>query len=182
MKLKKNISVLLFLFFLCSNQISSASIVNYYGSGTVTLSEDTIKRFVQYLQGNFYSATKQKTEFLVSPINFYISEDGKNSLILYCDSVQSANCTPGVEIYQGLLRCNKIFNKTCKIFALEDEIVWNNKKIKIFTKKKEDIINELQKNNFVKTNTVKNISLDFKKSDKYSDMVLFEDSHRIPPD
>ena len=172
-KLKK-IYLLLFLIFFSFSQFSVASITSFYGSGSLKLSEETAKRFIQYLQGDFYSMSQGKRAYLVSPLNFYVTEDGSNSFIFYCMSINSYDCTPVVETYQAIIHCSKLFNKPCKIFAREEFILWNDKKIRIPSKKTADIVLALKTNHFIEKDFSKEIQLDLKKSDKYSDMYIFD--------
>ena len=132
MKIKlKKIYFLFVIIFFSFNELSLASITRFYGAGPVKLSEETTKRFIQYLHGDFYSMSEDKRAYHVSPLYFYVTEDGNNSFIFYCKGINSYDCNPVVETYLSIIRCSELFNKPCKIFAREEFIFLNGRIIDI---------------------------------------------------
>ena len=183
MKIKlKKIYFLFVIIFFSFNELSLASITRFYGAGPVKLSEETTKRFIQYLHGDFYSMSEDERAYHVSPLYFYVTEDGNNSFIFYCKGINSYDCNPVVETYQSIIRCSELFNKPCKIFAREEFIFWNDKKLRIESKKKTDIILLLKNNNFIEKDFSKEIQLDLNKSDRHSDMYIYDLQFVSPSD
>ncbi len=172
----------LIILFLFISGCTNSGLNQYYGNSNLVLSKETTKRFVQYLQGDFYSMSENKRAYFVSPLYFYVTEDGNNSFIFYCKSLNSYDCNPVVETYQSIIHCSELFNKPCKIFAREEFVLWNDKKLRVASKQKSDIILLLENNNFIKKGSSKEIQLDFNKSEKYSDTYIFERQFISPTD
>ena len=126
----KKILTIMFLVFLTSglyNCSQAIGLKNLYGQNDLQLNSSQLKRFEDYLKGEYYSFELQR-KVSHKPIMFAISSDGSTSLIFSCAS-SHADCNVGVHIYQFIKRYSKKSGKDLKIFALKDKIVWgkNNK-------------------------------------------------------
>ena len=84
------------------------------GKGELTLSNDTVNKFINYIRGNF---TK-------SPYLFVVSNDGNTSIYFYCPSGPN-NCRGGDEA--ALTQCQRYSNDIdCSLFARTRTIMWKN--------------------------------------------------------
>ena len=172
----KNVFIILF-FFLSS--CTHSGLTKYYGNSNLVLSEETAKRFIQYIQGDFYSMVYNQREQQVSPLFFYVTEDGMKSLILYCGKRESDRCFHmGVEPYQALLKCEKLFLSRCKVFAEKDYIVWNNNKQKIQFDTKDKILSFLINQGYVEKN-LKHVDLELKKTTNSWDFRVVPDDDKF---
>lgn len=81
------------------------------GSGDLTLSARTERIFIQYLER--------------SPMAFAVSLDGQNSGYYYCP--EPTGCSDQQQtLYFAIEQCEqRSGGKTCKVFAIADQIVWN---------------------------------------------------------
>jgi hypothetical protein len=79
------------------------------GSGPLTLTKNTEIKFQEYKSRN--------------PMVFAISENGFYSQYLYCPE---AKCVPSSNVmYRAIKACEEIaYGQSCKIFAINDTIVW----------------------------------------------------------
>jgi len=171
----KNVFIIFFLLSSCTH----SGLTKYYGTSNLVLSEETAKRFIQYIQGDFYSMVYNQREQQVSPLFFYVTEDGTKSLILYCGNRESERCFHmGVEPYQALLKCEKLFLRHCKVFAEKDFIIWNNKKQKIPYDQKDGILSFLINQGYVEKN-LKNADLELKKTINSWDFRVVPDNDKF---
>ena len=132
--MKKYLKIILLVFFTiglsqCSETIGLKKL---YGQNVLQLNSSQLKRFEDYLKGEYYSFELQRN-VSHKPIMFAISSDGSTSLIFSCASNQ-ADCNVGVHIYQLVKRYSKKSGKDLKIFALKNKIVWGANTVFINTK------------------------------------------------
>ena len=133
--MKKFLKIILLIFFTiglshCSETIGLKKL---YGQNVLQLNSSQLKRFEDYLKGEYYSFELQRN-VSHKPIMFAISSDGSTSLIFSCASSQ-ADCNVGVHIYQLVKRYSKKSGKDLKIFALKNKIVWGENGILVSSKK-----------------------------------------------
>ena len=133
--MKKYLKIILLVFFTiglshCSETIGLKKL---YGQNVLQLNSSQLKRFEDYLKGEYYSFELQRN-VSHKPIMFAISNDGSTSLIFSCASNQ-ADCNVGVHIYQLVKRYSKKSGKDLKIFALKNKIVWGQNRILVSSKK-----------------------------------------------
>jgi len=122
MKKLFKIIFLVFLTFGLSSCSKTIGLKKFYGQNTLQLNSSQLKRFKNYLKGEYYSFELQR-KVSHQPIMFAISSDGSTSLIFSCASSQE-DCNVGVQIYQLIKRYSKRSGKDLKIFALKNKIVW----------------------------------------------------------
>lgn len=79
------------------------------GVGPVTLSGGVYRTYQTYLEND--------------PLVFAISEDGRHATYFYC---QEVGCEPLRNIPEAIARCEERSGRECRIFAIRDEVVWNN--------------------------------------------------------
>ena len=89
---------------------SAFSVNKNVGTGDVTLSDDSVYYFMQYLKGG--SGKK--------PGTFWITIDGTGSTYWYCNV---GSCESRGE---ELAQCEQYYNKECKLFARRRTIKWHN--------------------------------------------------------
>ena len=132
--MKKYLKIILLIFFTIglSNCSETIGLKKLYGQNVLQLNSSQLKRFEDYLKGEYYSFELQRN-VSHKPIMFAISNDGSTSLIFSCASIY-ADCNEGVEIYQFLKRYSKKSGKDLKIFALKNKIVWGANTVFINTK------------------------------------------------
>ena len=156
--MKKFLKIILLIFFTIglSNCSETIGLKKLYGQNVLQLNSSQLKRFEDYLKGEYYSFELQRN-VSHKPIMFAISNDGSTSLIFSCASIY-ADCNAGVEIYQFLKRYSKKSGKDLKIFALKNKIVWaeNSLQIKKGFDLKNSFLNRINFTNFNEVNNVKN--------------------------
>lgn len=79
------------------------------GAGPVTLSEGVYRTYQTYLNND--------------PLVFAISDDGRHAVYSYCKGV---GCEPLRDIPEAIARCEERSGRDCRLFAIRDEVVWNN--------------------------------------------------------
>ena len=133
--MKKFLKIILLIFFTIglSNCSETIGLKKLYGQNVLQLNSSQLKRFEDYLKGEYYSFELQRN-VSHKPIMFAISSDGSTSLIFSCASNQ-ADCNVGVHIYQLVKRYSKKSGKDLKIFALKNKIVWGQNRILVSSKK-----------------------------------------------
>ena len=93
----------------------------------INISNNTLIRLFNYLDGDFYSVEKNNRIFNVTGIYFVVSEDGRYSVISYCDET-SINCDLNLEEYKAIYRCKKMSKQNCSTLLMEKEITLGDKK------------------------------------------------------
>ena len=93
----------------------------------INISNNTLIRLFNYLDGDFYSVEKNNRIFNVTGIYFVVSEDGRYSVISYCDET-SINCDLNLEEYKAIYRCKKISEQNCDTLFVENKIIQSDKK------------------------------------------------------
>ena len=89
---------------------SAFSVNKNVGTGDVTLSDNSVHHFVNYLKGGYGK----------KPGTFWITIDGIDPYYWYCGE---GSCESRGE---ELAACELYYNKECKLFARRRTIVWNN--------------------------------------------------------
>ena len=111
--------VLLLNFAISSNATSNKKKMN--------LSNNSLTRLLNYLDGDFYSVEKNNRIFNVTGIYFVVSDDGRYSVISYCNET-SINCDLNLEEYKAIYRCKKMSKQNCSTLLMEKEITLGDKK------------------------------------------------------
>ena len=156
MKKFLKIIFLVFLTIGLSNCSKTIGLKKLYGQNVLQLNSFQLKRFEDYLKGEYYSFDLQR-KVSHRPIMFAISTDGSTSLIFSCASTHT-DCNEGVEIYQFLKRYSKKSGKDLMIFALKNKIVWagNSLKINEGFDFKNSFLNRINFTEFNEINNIKN--------------------------
>ena len=93
----------------------------------MNLSNNSLTRLLNYLDGDFYSVEKNNRIFNVTGIYFVVSDDGRYSVISYCNEI-SINCDLNLEEYKAIYRCKKMSKQNCSTLLMEKEITLGDKK------------------------------------------------------
>lgn len=97
------------LLFVLGCQSANSLSGNTVGSGPVKLSASAYGVWEQYLARD--------------PIVFAITPDGRNAYYYYCTEV---GCQPPRLVSYVLQRCQERYGTPCLLFAMEDQVVWEN--------------------------------------------------------
>ena len=127
----KKISII-FVFMLFISLTSCASNKKYFGSSNIKIDEVGVVNFIRYLEGRFYAENTiiDRSSRIMSPMYYAVSEDGKNSYGWFCNS-SMGDCRDSFLAYKTIEHCKEYSKKKCYIFAIKDEIVWNNINIRV---------------------------------------------------
>ena len=148
--MKKFIFTFIFLFLFSGYSI--ASISKYFGSGKINLDEVGVINFIRYLEGRFYTEDLSREMHNNSPMYYAISDDGKIGYGWFCRANTRDACVDNFISFKIVEYCKEYTKKDCKIFAVGNEIVWNNANIFVNSSQFDKIIELLKKNNFYKEN------------------------------
>ena len=120
--LKKKFLIIFLIFVFKLNPLSAGP-----GVGDITLSEQVVRDFYNYIQQN-------RTQGDGNPVKFQVTEDGENSYSWVCPYSQ---CTPTGSMQEDKVCFETHFTK-CYTLAIRRVIVWKNeetKKAKRYEKK-----------------------------------------------
>ena len=136
--MKKKFILFLTVFFLSTNNSFSTT-----GNGEVTLSNNVINGYIDYLMMNSIGtdAKNRPAEYKKgNPDFFAITKSGNHYGFSYCPRGQSCRFDPTL----ALQICKKYSNtERCYIFDRKRKIVWNNKNFKISRKATSSEIREI---------------------------------------
>jgi hypothetical protein len=161
----------IFVFIIFISVISCSSNTKYFGSSNIKIDETGVINFIRYLEGRFYAENTivDRSSRIMSPMYYAISEDGKNSYGWFCNSTSSNQCNDSFLAFKTVEYCKEYSRKNCYIFAIRNEIVWNNLNIRVgelsFSKnielfKKLNLYNEASKSIVNQANYEKYVFLD----------------------
>lgn len=119
-----NLKINLFVFFSSLVLFSCTSFNNLIGKNDLILNDFQIKKFIEYLNGKFYSDELKQITSNNDPMIFAISKNGKSSLHISC-YYAGETCNLGIKGYQNLKKYSKKLGNELFIFAIGKRIVWS---------------------------------------------------------
>lgn len=148
--MKKFSLVIIFLFLYSSYSLPSIS--QYYGKEKINVDEIGVVNFQRYLEGRFYGEDLSREINNTTPMYYAISEDGKIGYGWFCRASVANACSDDFTAFKIVEYCKEYAKKNCAIFAIKNEIVWNNVSVFVNTFDFNNIVDLLKKNNLYKEN------------------------------
>jgi len=131
MRMKKLIGIYIFIIFIST--ISCSSNTKNFGSSNIKIDETGVINFIRYLEGRFYAENTiiDRSSRIMSPMYYAISEDGKIGYGWFCNSTFVNDCSNHFSVFRTVEYCKEYSRKNCYIFAINNQIIWNNLNIRV---------------------------------------------------
>ena len=129
--MKKIVGIYIYIIFIST--ISCSSNKKYFGSSDVKLDETGVVNFLRYLNGTFHAEDTlfDRAARNMTPLYYAISDDGKVGYGWFCQSTLMNDCSDFFLAYRTVEFCKEYSQKNCALFAIRNEIVWNNLNITV---------------------------------------------------